>query len=46
MNHLSAQVKRRLYHLFYEYRERRRNYKFCNFLPIIVEETEYDLLLF
>lgn len=45
MNHLSARVKRRLYLLLSEYRERRRQYKFCNFLPIIFEETEHDLPL-
>ena len=43
MNHLDTRIQKRLYELLYQYRERRRRYKFCNFLPIIIEETELDL---
>ena len=46
MNHLDIRVQRRLYLLLYHYRERRLQSKFYNFLPIIFEETELELLLF
>jgi len=42
MNNLDIRLQRRLYLLWYQYRKRRQ-YKFCNFLPIILEETEFDL---
>jgi hypothetical protein len=44
MNHSDSRVQRRLYLLLYQYRECRRQYKFYNYMPIIVEETEIDLL--
>jgi len=43
MNNLDIRLQKRLYLLWYQYRQRRRQYKFYNFLPIILEETELDL---
>ena len=40
---LDSRLQRRLYQLLYQHRERRRQYKFYNFLPIIFEETAFDI---
>ena len=43
MNYIDIRVQRRLCQLLYQHRERRRQYKFYNFLPIIYEETDFDI---
>jgi hypothetical protein len=43
MNPLDVLLQRRLYHLLYQHHERRRQYKFYNVLPIIFEETAFEM---